>query len=623
MRSLILLVATAGAAAAQGLDYQSRLLAIGFDDFRKSDFTLIQPLFEKYGAHATFNRIGTAQFGRTALANMAKLEATGSEIGDHTWAHFNTPFGAPLMNGQDPSAPEGGQVPFPSNAQLRDDRGDGRNAFGIPLDEPVERQLLPYTGRKPIATGTWRKLTDADCQAIRNYYSVYANCRSPYADEDYGMLDLFDRLSNRYLGTSGSSRGSWDPSRGCYTNGVFTGCRTSANHEIWERIVALTQAAYRDAYRADFGFSTWSWPGVRMSPFYFHRGDGTYFDAACTKPANLLAKFPSSRLKGADGQPLDRSWTDVLRAAGYVMTHDTRAPGKMDGTAPTMMSHQLFANASFSRRDALAYPTESVICTDDIPTAYPETFFTNGLGHAARDMYDGGGIYRTFIEALRHDTACGLVSGEVIDSADTFSERQFFEQVLAYCQSAGIRVVSKREAYDHAFGTRFTVGNLIRNPGFRNTAAEFLPDARTVPPNPDGYRGDCRVTKDADGRTTLVAAGETGNLLYGVPTGCKLVYSVSVRGKGAIRIRAVKNSDDLQRTRSRLIAEISVDSDAFVRKRAEFVLPDNPAAPFEPRWEGLGEKIMALEFVYSKGLSIKDVKLCECSHSHGQIKTKE
>lgn len=50
----------AGAAVAQGFEYQSRLLAIGFDDFRKSDFTLIQPLFETYGAHATFNLIGTA-----------------------------------------------------------------------------------------------------------------------------------------------------------------------------------------------------------------------------------------------------------------------------------------------------------------------------------------------------------------------------------------------------------------------------------------------------------------------------------------------------------------------------------------------------------------------------------
>ena len=39
------------------IDNNSKFLAIGFDDFRDSDFSLIIPLFNEYGARATFNRI--------------------------------------------------------------------------------------------------------------------------------------------------------------------------------------------------------------------------------------------------------------------------------------------------------------------------------------------------------------------------------------------------------------------------------------------------------------------------------------------------------------------------------------------------------------------------------------
>lgn len=39
------------------LTSKKRYLAIGFDDFRESDFDMVIPLFKKYGATATFNRI--------------------------------------------------------------------------------------------------------------------------------------------------------------------------------------------------------------------------------------------------------------------------------------------------------------------------------------------------------------------------------------------------------------------------------------------------------------------------------------------------------------------------------------------------------------------------------------
>ena len=530
---------------------------------------------------------------------MRRLEACGNEIGDHTWKHWNVPFDDPLMNGQDPAAPEGGQTPFPSNAQLRDDRGDGCNAFGFPLTDSVDVQLSDFfaygSERWSAFDAPWGKLTDAQCQTIRGYFAVYGN--------PLGILDLFDGLSNRYLGTKGRSRGSWDAAKGCYTGGIFTDCRTSANHEIWERILALTRAAYRAQFRSDFAFATWSWPGSIPSPFLFRRDGRAFHDAACTLPANTLARFTSTRLKGTDGAPLRRSWTEALRAAGYVTTHDMTFPSRRDGTPETMMRRQLFKNASYSRIDALAYSTDSRVDYGYLPREYPESYFTGTVSQAAQ-MYDGGGSFRKFVEAMRDNTAQGVVVGEVIDSEDTYSERVFLEEVLKFARAMGIRTVAKRDAFKACFGRTCVYGNLIRNTDFRNSAKEYLKDAKTVPENPDGYAGKCRVNEGPQGRT-LVTEGETSYVLFGVPTG-ELEYSVKAKGSGRISIRAVKNSTLATLKNAEQLAEVEVkDGVAKVR----FTVPDNPAMDYEPQWEGLGNKVMALQFVYPAGLEISEVRL--------------
>lgn len=184
-----------------GSHNDKRFLSIGFDDFRDSDFSLVYPLF----------------------------------------------------NGQDPQNTEGDQKSFPSNEDLRDDRGDGRNAFGFLLSEEIEQRLWDgYDKHWGAFEATWGELTDEQCQIIRDTFSIYK--------DQSGMLDKLDELSNRYLGTSGSSAGSWDKERGCYVGGIYTGAKTSANHEIWERICQVTRLFYQEQYNKDFSFITWSWP---------------------------------------------------------------------------------------------------------------------------------------------------------------------------------------------------------------------------------------------------------------------------------------------------------------------------------------------------------------------------
>lgn len=60
-------------------------------------------------------------------------------------------------------------------------------------------------------------------------------------------------------------------------------------------------------------------------------------------------------------------------------------------------------------------------------------------------MYDDGGVFYKFIESIRQNTSNGMVHGEVIDSVE--SESNFFREMLEYCRSTGVNVVSKEDAY--------------------------------------------------------------------------------------------------------------------------------------------------------------------------------
>ena len=105
---------------------EKRYVALGFDDFSLADFTMIIPLLNRYGAKAVFNHIHKRKNVQSSVKDfLFKVKGLpyGHELGDHTWYHFSYIFDSPLFNGQDPSNPDGEQIPYPSNSQLRDDVG--------------------------------------------------------------------------------------------------------------------------------------------------------------------------------------------------------------------------------------------------------------------------------------------------------------------------------------------------------------------------------------------------------------------------------------------------------------------------------------------------------------------
>lgn len=588
-----------------GIDDERRYMSIGFDDFRDSDFSMVIPLLKKYNSTATFNRIGiSATLSEEDLEQINAVLCDGNELGDHTWYHCNYIYNDPMFNGQNPNSLEGNQTPFPSNEQMREDRGDGKNAFGFDLKKPVSERLSDWNNYEQQWTAfdaEWGNLTDAQCQTIRESFSVMFGKPE--------LIQVLDELSNTYLGTSGNSKGSWDEVTQTYTGGIFTGCKTSSNHEIWERILQVTKQLYREELQ--YEVLTWSWPGSIPSPFKFEKEGKYYYDEDCTKLYNYLAKMPSSLYTDEYGKQKERSWVDVLRENGYLIAHDTIYPSRKDGTEPTMMSKQLIYNASYSRNDALIYGTNMSVSYTEIASEYGGAFFdTNCSKTYAAQMYDAGGSYYNFIESIRQNTSNGMVHGEVIDSADTYSMKMFLEAALQYCAATDVGVVSKIQAYNICFNSEQKRGNLVYNPRLRNTAQEFLIDAENIPSNPDGYTGICRVEMDDDKIPTLITEGKTIYLHYGIPLG-EIIYKAAVKGDGSIKIYAIKNRDtvELEESNLELLSEMEINSSSFELYETSFLLKDNPVTEYEQRWGGLGNKIMGIKIVYSDNLNVKYITL--------------
>lgn len=449
---------------------------------------------------------------------------------------------------------------------------------------------------------TWGALTDAECQRIRETYSLIC---------DHDMCDLYDTLSNKYLGTEGHSydSDSWDGSK--LTKGVFAGCKTSQNHEVWERILLLTQIYYKEQYGLNYNIKTWSMPGSKNGNLFFIDENGIkYYDSAKTKMANNLARFESSYLKNDDGTIMARSWTDVLADFGYCMSHDNFPPSYKDSNARVAMAYQLIYNASESRKNAIPYPTNFYIDYLAPSTSYPKDFF-EGKKSKAVEMYDdksvAGTPFRTYVENIRKATSNGIVAGGLFDSVDTYSSRVFFEELLKWCKAVGIEVITKASAYDICFNHSIKNGNLIYNPKLRNTAEEYFKDSQNLPSNPDGYNGDCEVIVENNERILNINGITTYNH-FGIPSG-NIKYSVKAKGEGTIIIKIIRNKSDFYLSGLENIARININSADWEEYSAEFSINQPSEGEYEQVCAGLGDKICGIMIHYYSGVSLKDIAM--------------
>lgn len=500
-----------------------RVLSVGFDDIRLSDLMWLAPLFNKFGYSTTFNKIVYGHETKYEVKSIKYLLKHGHEIGCHTLLHEQYPYFSPLYNGYDPNKPDGSnQTPFPTNDELRKDIGGGYNCFGKKLTDKTNLGSMGLS----LDGAAWGNLTDEQCQKIRDHFSVFKNRE---------MLATLDVLSKKYLGTYGSSRNSWSKEKKCYTQGIFTGCSTSENHEIWERVFKIQQCLLRELKVGTEIFETWSLPGGKYSPLLYEKEGVLYYDREKSKPFNCLACFKSSLTGG------NRSITDVLRSFGYTNTHDTNFVGRRDGLPLTEQRNQFYFNAYLSKKDGLANCTTKTIL-------HRHRWESEGLNHFdsepeayKTDKINDNGIYAS-LENLRHALANGIMAGCIWDTTFEASEKRYWEMILRYCKETGVSVIPKKEAYKVAFSQKRDKGNLIYNPKFSNTLINYLPN-NDVPSNPDGWMGDCNTSIE-DGHNVLSIHGEVRNRNYGLPYG-HLKYSVEAKGNGEIYYGFIRNNTPL------------------------------------------------------------------------------
>lgn len=551
---------------------QDRFLMLGFDDARCTDIEWLMPLLEKYGFRATFNIIFEGKYSERLFIDRAYKG--GHEIGDHTFLHEQYPYFSPLYNGYDPNNPDGSnQEVYPSNEDMRGDRGDGCNMFGFSLNEKVDylnyfydqeifnHDVLGFISPlKDAKDVIWRDLSDEQCQQIREYYSVISN------DE---FCCFLDELSAEFLGTFGYSKGSYVPEHGCYTKGIFTNCKTSANYEIWERIVYLSRRYQRHYNHLRYDCTVWSMPGMRCGDLFYIKDGIRYYDRNHTMPANALAyDNDNDRMS---------SMVSILRKYSYNVAHDIRCPSLLDGYDTPEMLHIMHRNAIYSKPDALTYYGERTIQV--------------------------GKLYDT-LNRIRHRMANGIVANAVWDSTSNKDDIMFWEQLLAYCYQTGVKVITKSEAYDICFQHKSEEGNLIFNPTFRNTLKEFNPEFNNS--NPDGYVGDC-YTKIENFQNILCIDGITKYSHYGIPIG-KLEYKLILRGKGKINIYLIRNKTKLN-TEEELVSELVIHNADIHESKTEFLIENAPMTDYENQFEGYGDKICGIRIVYSGEMEIYEISI--------------
>lgn len=575
---------------------QKRYLTCGFDDFRPSDISWVAPLFHKYGFKANFNKINFGTPTPTEIDNLLKLYLNGNDIGDHTILHEMFIYYSPLFNGQNPLFIEGSQEEFPTNNDFRLDRGDGKNVFGRNVDEIVSLGYL-----EPIfqpTTPKWSELTDEQCQIIREHYSIMKN--------KY-VLSYLDNLSNEFLGTIGSSLGSWNGT--IYTNGIYTGCKTSQNHEIWERIAQIQKMWFGKYFGLNQEVTEWSLPGSKNAYLYFEKNGWFYYDREHTQLANDFGQMKSSLYSDVNGNPITRSWVDILRFYGYKNFHDCMFPGRSDGLYSAEIKYPLIINSSVSKNDAFPYCTPRTIIWGN--NKFEESYFV-GTTDSIKKMYDDLSMseFRASLEQLRNSTAQGIIAGSVWDSQDTFSEKVFWEMLLKFCSMAGIEVVTKSEAYDIAFNHTITTGNLLYNPNFENMIKNVIPTAVNMPSQPDGWSGNCKVIKntsisDSSINILQVNSGSVFTKHYGVPIG-KLRFSFYAKGNGNIKLSYIRNSQpigDEPYTKDE-IQSITINNNDFEQNYIDFTIKNEPLISSDLPFEGLDNKICGI-YIKLNGVNLQ------------------
>jgi len=631
----------------RNVNTNKRFLAQGNADFFPEDYQIIVPLLKKYGFSQTFYLQtrplnSNPDLSYYSIADLNQIFETKSDMGDHTFAHFCMTTSFPLADGYN----------SPSNDDLRLNRGDGCNAFGIPLGTSVgavcNSTYLYFSGAS-YASVPFGQLSDQQCQDIRKSLSVFRRPTSYYQGSNVRLLEALDYLSNKYLGTSGTGRNILIPASGTslptygdivqydannrIAGGIFQGCSTTTNHEVWERLFRLHSLFHSNLLHREQLTRGWYSSGGLYRMFLYrnvgvgYSGTGmAWMDAAKTLPASVYTKLYNSRT-GETRSLYDAEFNAGFRTGFEAGLEIRRTDGR--NTTQFFVPNKLGSGAFNPDYDCLATPVGQIhrYYTNENGFSPQEMQELNTSPSSLRWLYDrdrrvnpdnGVGLYCAVNELLKWVT-WGSIPKFADDSGQNEGPYQDLRRAMLniqidnffqFCYRAGIQVLSFEDAIEICKQPLAEGTNLFPNPFFTKTIDAVIGSTANPQEAPDGWTFSPSALplsgydNTLHAETLMLPAGSSGNIRQYMLRPGQLTFSLQAKGKGSITIYGMKNKSNYSYTplTTDILGVLNIDAQNWTPFSTGIDIPLAPDAV--PNYEyaycqGRDDQICGLYFVFS------------------------
>lgn len=558
------------------INKNKKYFAMGWADYFEEDHKYTLPLLNKYGFKNSFyvqetyrTHPDSVGAGSDATYNdLLPIFASESTLENHSFMHWSPLYMNPEMDG----------YLKPSNNELRTDNGGGKNALGYTITNTVLSSLGTTITNSYMHNSTaykdvtWADLSDSNCADIRTSISIFRRPTSSYQGNYNKMLEFLDYLSNKYLGTTGYGRIpvggldnptitnglptytdviNWNEGETAIAGGIFQGCSTTQNHEIWERIFQLHNKYHSGIFGRTINKTHYGIAGGITNELFYKGGTYRYTNSALTNKPSIFTKYYSSLIDE------DRSFYDVLSNVGYKSTmlvnstswedYDIRTkrqyhiPYRLNSSAIGQYDCIDYSLSDYTRYMPYNYFTE--IEWDSIRNTTNFLNYIYGLDSIESYSIAGRGLYLAAQRIIR-DNAWGIIPANVDDSGVSYDAdfAIWIEALFQFCYQAGIEIIDFKTAQNLCYSQTITDEEINYFPNF-NYDRTLYDNFEWYQPQPDGWSGGTIAIDDSTNSKVFVVPVDSVFYIrqYKIRPGT-FILSFKAKGIGYLKVYYIKNN---------------------------------------------------------------------------------
>lgn len=600
--------------------FQAKYIVIGSDTLHSAS-EMELGLTNKYNSKITHNLISVSVPTQGIIEAVVAAVNLGHEIGDYGLFRASFIVSSPFYNGQ-PAVGGDGQTCWPPDDHFNENPGRaGYNYFGKLLTEQIGginliNQIEPAGSPYHIeSTVTWAQIAASATykQYFRNAYSVFTTAYDGgyynLAGVKCTLIQLLDEYSNLFLATTGSSVGSYNVGTGKYTGGIYTGCATSANHEIWERVIEIKVKFLQYYFGLTQNVFEYSIPGSPSNPLHYIHTDGIHYQTVLhskTQVINDYCKVPTSRLLDSNNNPINRSYVDVLVDYGYKHVHDAAGISREDGYTATNWNVPYVRNNKYFRGSHLVGQAGGYKLVTNPQSGTGGSWAGQVHSDWMSWLYDNSANFKLFVDKVCEFTAQGIIPNCVIDQRETYDDRMTIENMYKFLEKAGIKTLTKHEAFNLTYLDN-SDSNFISNPELVIFQKGIITSAG-LPIIPSGWLSGTQYDE-----TTFNSVGTTTQMklpVYGTKPG-SYSFKFKYKGSGTLTVHSILNKTAWNAIHETVPFKTdSLDNQAnFTAFESTFDIPnvaDNVSADY-PEYTGKQDKVIGVVIVFTSS----DIRVCK------------